>query len=178
MPAENRPQERRMLESRAMAALEGGELTRSSSRRTRLWEYPAFADFTSWIVQDWGAAALHSETLTVYQIVWNRARDLLGFADPLEGVKQGFGAPPTISTITRTIEADNLSPMLQDLATVGIRTAMIHEAVVLDGVEMGIHIEGANISIRATWRNEGPPEWETFTAAVGRCRELFRGLFQ
>lgn len=66
MPAENRPEARRLLEARAMAALEGGELASLSRQRIRLWEYPAFADYSSWIVQDAGAGGSAPETYTAH----------------------------------------------------------------------------------------------------------------
>lgn len=178
MPAENRPEERRILEERAMAVLEDSELTGGEFRRVRVWEYPAFADYFSWIVQDVDFGGSHPKTYTAQQIVWNRTHDLARFADPLEGVRQGFHSPPTIAIRTATRDANVMQPLLHELAAVSIPADVKRETIALDGIQMGVDVVDAGQSLRVVWHDPRPDEWQPFIAVVGRLTDTLRGLFE
>src|SRR5258707_13785909 len=100
MPQEHRPAERAALETRGRHALEEAaqheprEAVRNLQPLLRLWHSAAFFAHTSWTVFD---PPDQAHTRLVRQGQWDRPHDMRRFSDPLEGVKQGFHAPPTVN---------------------------------------------------------------------------------
>lgn len=145
MPLENRPVEREALEMRGQHALEHAaqheprEAVRNLQPLLRLWHYPASFAYVSWTVFDPPDA---SRTRLVRQVRWDRPHDLLRFSDPLEGVRQGFQAPPTIFVRDARVEDDKFRADVQDLSRVPIPVVGIEAPFGVDGEVFGLHLYG------------------------------------
>jgi hypothetical protein len=136
MPLEQRPGERQALETRGQRALEDAtqheprEVVRYLRPLLRLWRYPAFFAHTSWTVFD---PPDQADMRLVRQVQWDRPHDLRRFADPLEGVKQGFHAPPSVGVRDARVADDRLRAHLEELSRLPIPVAGIEAPFGVDG---------------------------------------------
>jgi len=109
----------------------------------RLWKYPSFEAFTSWqFSQD-----------CVWEDVWDRPYDWLMVADPLEGVRRGHRAEPTIRTRSFAPGEEILS-ILEGLGK--LQAPLVGSKwITLDGVGCGLALPG-QFSLR--WNQGTAPE--------------------
>lgn len=119
---ENRTDERNELLARGRHALEHpGEVEPRGDLHhyglfLRLWRYPSFAPWTSWALFEPDRYAVDANALYVRQITWDQGRDLGRFADPMEWLRQGYRAPPTIHVADASVPRQTLKPYLDELA--------------------------------------------------------------
>jgi hypothetical protein len=180
MPLEHRPAERQALETRGQHALEDAaqheprEVVRDLQPLLRLWHYPAFFAHTSWTVFD---PPDQAHLRLVRQVQWDRPHDMRRFSDPLEGVKQGFHAPPSIGVRDARVADDGLRTHLEELGRLPIPVAGIEAPFGVDGEDFGLHWYDAYLTTHLQWWAEGPRAWSAFTAAVTRLRTFLAQQF-
>jgi hypothetical protein len=180
MSREQRPEERAALETRGQRALEDAteheprEVVRHLRPLLRLWSYPAFLAYTSWTVFD---PPDDTHTRLLRQVQWDRPYDLLPFADPLEGVKRGWQAPPTLSIRDAQVADALLRRHLEELRRLPIPVAGVEAPVGVDGELFGLQYDGVFLATRLQWWEEGPQAWSAFTLAVTRLRNALAEHF-
>jgi hypothetical protein len=177
---ENRPEERNELVERARHALEHpgeveprGDLHRYS-QFLRLWRYPAFGPWNSWTLFEPGRYADDPEAFRLRQITWDQRSDLGRFGDPMEWLRQGYRAPPTLDVVDATVSRVTLKPYLDGLAHVRIPLLQGERYVMLDGEERGVEAYGFAVSARVVWR----PGAEHHTSAVFGSLDLLIDLLR
>lgn len=181
---ENRPEELAELETRARWALEHPaqlvprEVIESLRPILRLWHYPAFFDYTCWVVLKPAQHNISDLSLVVRKVIWERITDLRRFADPLEWLKQGYRAPPTIIVHDARMPADQLTSLLAELALATVPVAGIEALWGLDGETFGFeNLESGFLHARLEWWSDGPSEWQAFTRCVARLRAALEQCF-
>jgi hypothetical protein len=180
MSVEDRPEERRTLELRGLLALEYAaqhepvEMIRELRPLLRLWNYPAFFPYTSWTVFDPPDA---SRNRLVRQVQWDRPHDMLRFSDPLEGVRQGFHAPPSLRVNDAYIADGTLQQYLDELSRLPIAVVGIAAPLVLDGEVAGLQVYEHFFGTQVQWSGDGPSTWSAFTAAVARLQSFLADQF-
>lgn len=176
--AENRPEAIAELCERALWALEHADQAEPTQvllgyrSVLRLWHYPSFDQHMSLTqfehVHDSG------RPMRVRAIIWDRPHDMARFADPLEGVRQGFHAPPTIIVRDAEIAREELDPIMRALNVARIPVTGVDVYFGLDGESYGIAVAGA----RLEWWEDGPRKWRTLTRTVARLREVLQRCSQ
>jgi hypothetical protein len=155
---EKRPEERNELVACARYALEHpskvephGNLHRYSLF-LRLWRYPAFEPWVSWMIFEPGRYADDTNTRHVRQITWDQRRDLGRFADPMEWLWQGYRAPPSLYVDDTAVSREALKPYLDELARARIPLLRRESSIVLDGEERGVETYSGAFSRRVVWQ--------------------------
>ncbi len=180
MPLEQRPAEREVLETRGQHALEDvaqnepQEVVRHLQPLLRLWHYRAFLAHTSWTVFD---PPDQAHTRLVRQVQWDRPHDMRRFSNPLEGVKQGFHAPPLLSVRDARVAGDRLHSHLEELSRLPIPVVGIEAPFGVDGEVFGLQCYGYFLATQLQWWADGPRAWSAFTAAVTRLRTFLAEPF-
>ena len=143
---ENRPEELAELEVRARWALEHPEqlepreAVEGVRMVLRLWHKLTFFDSTCWSVFRPVGRNREDASLMVRKVVWERTHDLRRFADPLEWLKQGYRAPPTIVVCDARMQSDQFTSLLAGLAQAPVSVASIKAPWGLDGEWFGLKI--------------------------------------
>ncbi|HEU5366960.1 MAG TPA: hypothetical protein VFU69_00785 [Ktedonobacterales bacterium] len=181
---ENRPEELAELEMRARWALEHPEQLKPREAieayrpMLRLWHFPAFFDYTCWAVLKPAQHKMSGLSLVVRKVIWERTTDLRRFADPLEWLKQGHRAPPTIVVRDPRMPADQFTTLLAEVALAPVPAAGIKERWSLDGERFGFeNLESGFLQVRLEWWCDGPDEWQAFTRCVARMRAALEQCF-
>ena len=110
-----------------------------------LWRYPYFEQYTAWQMTDGG----------LFRRVWNRPQDFLMVSDPVEGIRRGHQAQPSIVGASVAIRPEQRQRLWQTLGQVQIPLTT-PTTIALDGIQHGIHSAGC---FRLTW-NPLPDGWE------------------
>jgi hypothetical protein len=180
MASEHRPAERAALETRGQHALENAaqheprEAVHTLQPLLRLWHYPACFAHTSWTI----FGPLDSaDTQLVRQVQWDRPHDMRRFSDPLEGVKQGFHTPPSVSVRDAWVAGDTLCYHLEELGRLPIPVVGIEAPFGVDGEVFGLQCCRHFLATQLQWWAEGPRAWSAFTAAVTRLRTFLAQQF-
>lgn len=182
MSGENRPEERAELESRAFWALEHlgqvepREAVDRLQQMLRLWQYPAFDQYSAWAVFIPRREALVDETrVLIREVTWDRPHDLQRFANPLEWLKQGYRTPPLLHVQDVKIAYSRISALLGDLARLPVQVVAVQTLIGLDGEEFGFEYSASFlIRARLEWWCDGPTEWRAFIDCVARLRETLQ----
>lgn len=178
---ENRPAERELLQRRAEqaledpASLEPSEPLLFARPQLRLWHYPAFFVWTTWMVFEQPA---NEHSLLARRVIWDSPYDHSRFSDPLEGVRQGFSAPPTLTVDDASTIDNALQPFLHELGRQPIPVVTPHPSIGLDGETFGFQSYGSSATIRLQWWHDGPKEWRPLIEAIGRIRDFLDSLFE
>jgi hypothetical protein len=173
MPQEQHSVERAALEMRGRRALEEAaqhepqNAVRDLQPLLRVWHYPAFFAYSSWTFFD---PPDDARSRLVRQVQWDRPHDLLRFVDPLEGVTQGFQAPPSVSARDDRVADCTLRSHVEELRRLPIPVAGIEAPFGLDGEIFGLQCYGYFLATHLQWWAEGPRAWSAFTSAVTRLR--------
>ena len=99
------------------------------------------------------------------------------FSDPLEGVGQGFHAPPSVTVRDASVAEELLRRHLKELSKLPIPVVGIEEPVGLDGEDFGLRVYGYFLGTQLEWWADGPRSWAAFTAAVARLRGFLAAQF-
>jgi hypothetical protein len=179
MPVEHRPEERARLEASARHALERPELQEPHDAvhylrpLLRLWRYPAFFAYTSLTVfgppDDAGMRLLR-------QVRWDMPHDVARFADPLEGIRQGFNAPPTLSVRDVSLPVELLREHLRAFHQLPIPLVVMGVPVGVDGEQCGLRLDAQVRSVEVQWWGDGPPEWAGIVAAFCRLYDALTAM--
>ncbi len=185
MDGENRPEELEELRSRAFQALEHPEQLEPREAveqlrpLLRLWRYPSltFADHRSWTIFTTPRNHPGERMVLVREVTWDSPHDLSRFANPLEWLKQGHRAPPSLRVRDVKLAYSLLSPLLDDLAQLPVPVAGVKPLWGLDGERFGFEYSDSSfLRARLEWWCDGPAEWKAFTDSVARLRVLLRRL--
>jgi hypothetical protein len=181
MPTENRPEEFAELVARAHHALEHAEQlepqeTVSNVRlMLRHWRYHAFLDHRSWTVFRPARQYMSQGPFIVREVVWARAHDVRRFSDPLEWLRQGYRAPPTLTVRDASMPPSDIVPLLVKLADAPVPLAGVDLSWGVDATACGFENgEPCYFKVRLQWWGDGPAEWRTFTQAVARLRQTLQ----
>ena len=184
---EHRPEEIAHLQARAHEALEHLGLLEPRAQvqhlrqLLRLWHDPAFGTPTAWAVYE--HARLPSDPaghrpptwMAVREATWDRPHDLGRFADPLQGVREGFSAPPTIRVRDGRIAQRSVTSWLREVRQLPIAILGVRGPVGLDGEFWGIEVGDVFLQVRLQWWGAGPAQWARFTQAIARLHALLAG---
>src|SRR5438128_6224275 len=113
MSREKRDKEIAELESRAILSLERGqqlEPTETTSKLRvgyRLWNYPSFGEYKSWLLflpsaHDW-------EFTFAREITWKRQDDIERLTNPMVGLQKGFHTSPSIEVVDAVVDIKRLN---------------------------------------------------------------------
>jgi len=165
---EHRPEEIAQLQTRALEALE--HLGRLEPRAPvqhlrqllRLWHDPVFGAPTAWAVFE--HVRLPSDPqghrlppwMAVREATWDRPHDLGRFADPLQGMREGFHAPPTIRVRDGRIAQGSITSWLREVRQLPIVLLGITGPFGLDGESWGIAVDDPFLQVRLQWWGAGP----------------------
>jgi hypothetical protein len=181
---ESRPEELAELETRARWALEHPErlepreVVEDVRPVVRLWHYPAFSDYACWAVFRPARRNMSDQSGIVRRVIWEWTHDLRRFADPLEWLKQGYRAPPTIVVRDARMPADQFAPLLAELALAPVPAAGIAAYWGLDSETFGFeNVESGFLRVRLEWWCDGPEEWRAFTRCVAHLRGALEQCF-
>jgi hypothetical protein len=183
---EQRPEELATLQDLAQRALEHPDLLepRASHQVLRLWRDPAFGNPTTWAVYELQAGASSSRSshlspqLVLRAVTWDRRHDLERFADPLQGIREGFSAPPTMHLRDGQIARKPVDSWLEEVRQMSIPVLGVVPSKGLDGEFWGIEVDQPFLLVRLQWWEEGPTEWAPFTQAVVRLQQLLADACQ
>jgi hypothetical protein len=184
---ERRPEEIAQLQARAREALE--QLDQLEPRAPvqhlrqllRLWHDPAFGNPTAWAVFE--HVRLPSDRqghrlptwMMVREATWDRAHDGERFTNPLQGVREGFSAPPTIRVRDGRIAQRSVTSWLREVRQLPIAILGLRGPVGLDGESWGIEVGDAFLQVRLQWWGAGPRQWVPVTQAIARLHTLLAG---
>lgn len=186
---EHRPKEIAQLQARAREALE--HLDRLEPRAPvqhlrqllHLWHDPAFGTPTAWAVFE--HVQLPSDPqghrlptwMVVREATWDRAHDGERFTNPLQGVREGFSAPPTIRVRDGRIAQRVITSWLREVRQLPIVLLGITGPFGLDGASWGIEVGDADafLQVRLQWWGSGPRQWAPLTQAIARLHTLLAG---
>jgi hypothetical protein len=184
---EHRPEEIAQLQARAREALE--QLDRLEPRAPvqhlrqllRLWHDPAFGNPTAWAVFEHvrlpSDPAGHRLTtwMVVREATWDRPHDGGRFTNPLQGVREGFSAPPTVRVRDGHIAQRPVRSWLHEVRQLPIALVAIQGPVGLDGEFWGLEVGNAFLQVRLQWWGSGPRQWAPLTQAIARLHQLLAG---
>jgi hypothetical protein len=180
---EDRPEERRELLERGRYALKHPDETepRGNLHRyslfLRLWRYPSFEPWISWAIFEPGRYADDANALHVRQITWDQQCDLGRFADPMEWLRQGYRAPPTLRVADTAVSSELLKPYQDELARACIPLFPREDFITLDGEERGVETYGFAVSARVVWRPGRPRDTPPALLNLERLMDLLTELF-
>ena len=102
-----------------------------------LWRYPNFGQFSSWQLNSCG----------LLRRVWDRPHDYMMVSQPLEGIRRGHLAEPTITSASSPLTPEQRLKLWRTLSLVQIPLTK-PSGITLDGVAYGIDSPDC---FRLTW---------------------------
>jgi hypothetical protein len=170
--AENREQEFAALRKSATERLERPEVDLPHHQlRLRLWHYPSFAYWSSWLLYCPLPRYDDIESLIVVRSVWDQMFDAQRFRDPMKGLTYGYSIHPSISLNRSQLSRDRVEPRLSALREITV-PVLFDDAVGVDGESFGLEILGFRSSVRLTWWCEPSREWSALSAWCSEFRCL------
>jgi hypothetical protein len=182
---ENRPDEIARLQSGAQHALQHPEelepraAMQNVRRILRLWHEPAFSTPAAWALFDHTIVSSDPVSrplpswMLVRETVWDRPHDMGRFADPLQGLREGFAAPPTITVHDGHIARKAVELWFQEAARLLIAPLGVEAPWGVDGEMWGIEVSRPFLQVRLEWWGDGPTPWAEFTRAVAWLHKQF-----
>src|SRR5258706_1282443 len=113
--------------------------------------------------------------MVVREATWDRPHDGGRFADPLQGVREGFSAPPTIRVRDGRIAQRVITSWLREVRQLPIVLLGITGPFGLDGESWGIEVGDAFLQVRLQWWGAGTRQRSALTQATLRLRALLAG---
>lgn len=176
---ERRQNEWADLESKALELLaycsqpEGYK--RPASAVLRLWNYPSFGVYTSWVVYRISPAGEELEYI-VEEKVWDRPSDAQRMFDPLVGSQHPlkFSVSTTISTRSTVLLKSKVVQMLEELSSLRFRPFCDDGSFGLDGETFGVETFGFQKTL-IEWRCDGPAELQELARWAQKARSQLAG---
>jgi hypothetical protein len=180
---EQRPEEIAQLQARAqhalehLAALEPCAPVQQMRQVLRLWHEPAFGTPKAWALFEHVRLPSDPSTrllpawMLVREATWDRPQDMGRFADPLQGLREGFDAPPTITVRDGQIAQEAVMSWLQEMAQLPIALFGVEAPWGIDGETWGLEVRQPFLHVRLQWWGAGPTPWAELTRAVAHLRE-------
>ncbi|HEV7891947.1 MAG TPA: hypothetical protein VGP08_14985 [Pyrinomonadaceae bacterium] len=155
---EHREREFGELSARAEELLERPDVRLPHHRPLlRLWHYPSFSHFSSWLVCL--PHARRDERPVVVESVWDRQFDTKRLLEPLEGLKHGFSTEPTISNRRGELPAEELRARVASLRRIAVPPFLEDDMIPLDGDTFGVETYASKAAARLVWWSERQEEW-------------------
>ncbi|HEX6798623.1 MAG TPA: hypothetical protein VF116_13020 [Ktedonobacterales bacterium] len=182
MSSEDRRDDLNALKQRALWALEHAAErdpaipADANPPSARLWQYPSFGSYVSWTLF---APKFKGDAgrCMVRRVIWDQMHDLARFADPLEGIRQGFRAPPTILVADARVSIARFEHVAERFALCPIPVLGIEAPFGLDGDSYGLETFDLFLRIRLEWWDEGPRTWGRFVATLADFRQELDAIF-
>ena len=182
MSREKRDKEIAELESRAILSLERGqqlEPTETTSKLRvgyRLWNYPSFGEYKSWLLflpsaHDW-------EFTFAREITWKRQDDIERLTNPMVGLQKGFHTSPSIEVVDAVVDIKRLNEHLRNLRKIRVPAGDFQEPFGLDGEGNGFQTFTFGGRFRMEWWCNGPEEWQEFINWFAGMREFLESHFR
>lgn len=134
---------------------EGGSRQRVSED-LRLWRWPSFEPWETWVfVNRYDGRTGESRTI-VRRLRWRNDLDGSRLQSPMEGLKLGFHATPTIEVEETELDRGDWARPRRELEGVGLATLALSKVVAIDGTRFGVSIPNR---LRLEWTST-PDGWE------------------
>jgi len=137
----------------------------------RLWRYPSFQPYLSWLVYMPRLPYQKTEAPFVLEISWNRPLDSARFTDPMKGIAMGLSVAPTVNRRQAELLQAALDLRLESLQKIRL-PVVIDGSVGLDGEIFGLETFGFMTSIRLEWWSETSDEWTPLVSWAKEVREF------
>lgn len=166
---EHRQRELAELSARAEELLERpGVRLPHHTPLVRLWHYPSFARFSSWLVCL--PHARRDEKPVVVESVWDRPLDTKRLLEPLEGLRHGFSTEPTIAVRRGELPAEELGARVESLRRIVVPPFLEDGTVGLDGDLFGVETYSSKAAVRLRWWTMFYEEWGPLVAWAAAMR--------
>lgn len=141
----------------------------------RLWHYPSFGVYTSWVVYRIAPAGEEIEYI-VEEKVWDRPSDALRMFDPLVGSQHPlkFSVNTTVSTRSTVLLNCKVDQMLEELSSLRFRLFCDDGSFGLDGETFGVETFGSQ-KTSIEWRCDGPAELQELAKWAQKARSQLAG---
>jgi len=136
----------------------------------RLWHYPSFSRFSSWLV--YLPHARRDEAPVVIESVWDRRFDAARFSGPTEGLKHGFSTEPTMAVRRGELPAEELSGRVASLRRIVVPPFLDDGAIVLDGDAFGVETYASKTAARLSWWSSWYEEWRPLVSWADSMRSF------
>lgn len=142
----------------------------------RLWKYPTFAEYSSYLVFKPAGHLAKSEFLLV-TVIWNRPEELRNFSDPTNGLKYRLSSSvdPLITFHHTWLEPDVVLNSLQSLQCLNCQPFPDCSSINLDGIITGIEVQSSSQQTSFSWINNGPSQWGELIDLVENLYHKFNG---
>jgi hypothetical protein len=139
----------------------------------RLWCYPSFERWTSWLVYVPVQRLTQPDSPIVAEVTWDRPFDVERFTNPLKGLAHGLSSTPTITLKQAGVPSEMLNSQLLSLEQISV-PVMVHTSLGLDGEECGLETFGMAAAVRLIWQSNIPEAWQPVVRWAEELRTLLR----
>jgi hypothetical protein len=122
----------------------------------RLWRYPAFASWTSWLLFTPSPNRGPKGSPVLRTVEWAQQEDASRLFSPMEGLKLGFDFRPSVSIKHSTLPLEEVTFLLEQLRSIKV-AVFTKPRIGLDGTSFGLETVDPFCSARVEWWEEGPP---------------------
>ena len=136
----------------------------------RIWRYPSFEPYVSWIVFAPLERYAKSDSPMVVEVRWNRPFDSIRFHDPIKGVAHGFSISPTVDLRQAELLSNQVESTTANLEKIQV-PLMIDESIGIDGESFGFETFGF-AAIRLTWWSITSDDWQPVVEWAKETREF------
>ena len=140
----------------------------------RLWRFPSFAEYESWLVYTPVARYANVDSPCVVKVSWDRPFDYARFHDPMKGLVHGLALEPAIKLRRSEVSEPELQSRLAGLELINLRLLM-HKSITLDGEQFGLESFGEP-AVRITWQSAVPEPWRPLAEWAGGMRRFLDSL--
>ncbi len=158
----------------------------------RLWRYPSFEPYRSWLIctslpelnviaQTAKVRVANSiDQLTkVRQVIWDRPHDMERLIDPMVGLRCGFGSEPQALKVRDVVlTSAGLLEWFQKGKSLPMPSWQHEGSAGCDGETFGFESYGFLGRLCVEWWCDGPLDWKPFTDWVAEGRSLLESAFR
>ena len=136
----------------------------------RLWHYPSFDSWISFLVYVPAPRYEHSVSSQVVEVIWNQPFDAVRFNDPMKGLAHGLSTTPTITIRQAPISPTQLASLTSSLQKITLPMEL-DRSIVLDGTILGLATFGMPAAMELTWY-PNMEAWSVLTDWATEVRSL------
>ncbi|MCI0661176.1 MAG: hypothetical protein L0220_08905 [Acidobacteria bacterium] len=182
MNKERRDKDFKELESRAVYCLSHPEELEPINRQMRavyrLWHYPSFGDYKSWLVFLPLRDIENPEFTISREVTWRREIDAQRFTNPSVGLQMGFHTKPSLEVVDVIVNLKDLNEQLEKLDNIEISISPISKIIGLNGEMYGFQDLNPLQEICLEWWSTGPREWAELISWAAGMREFLENHFR
>lgn len=135
----------------------------------RLWEFPSFEAWTTWLLSDEGPA--------LRELTWDQNFDKRRFGDPLFGLQHGLSTAPTLRCRDVTLTDQQNRQLLSGLNRLTLPLGARCRVIGLDGTGYGLEFGNYMAKVRLSWWGDQPAEWAPLHRWFRHKRKLIAKLW-